>query len=224
MMFPALSRRGSTLLKVEGDVAVDNFSTTDMVNYQGAVAGWIRKAAAPHTVLISSGHAIPRPSAKHLALSYQKHQGPDWTKDTEEELVEVLQLFHTGLDLISVHIYPGPASCVANPSPPTCDNYRFGHPPPYLLSVAARAAAASGKHLYLGEFGVSLPDRRDPSSPIYNFAEQMLEAAQSAGAALATIWSWEDANQVQTYGLFPANETDQNDARTIRALQAAAAS
>ena len=200
--------------------SADNFSSADMVSYQGAVAGWIRKAAAPHAVLISSGHAIPRPSAKHLALSYQKHQGPDWTKDTEEELVEVLQLFHTGLDLISVHIYPGPAACVADPSPPICGEYRFGHPPPYLLSVAAEAAAASGKQLYLGEFGVSLPDRRDPSSPIYNFTEQMLDAAQSAGATLATIWSWEDANQAQTYGLFPANETDQNDARTIHALQA----
>ena len=147
-------------------------------------------------------------------------------KDTEEELVEVLQLFHTGLDLISVHIdiYPGPAACVADPSPPTCDNYRFGQPPPYLLRVAAQAAAASGKLLYLGEFGVSLPDRRDPASPIYNFTEEMLDAAQSAGVTLATIWSWEDANQAQSYGLFPANATDQNDARTIKALQATATS
>ena len=192
-----------------------------MVSYQGTVAGWIRKAAAQPSVLISSGHAIPRPSAKHLALSYPSHQ-VDWTKDTEQELVEVLQLFHTGLDLISVHIYPGPAACAADPSPPTCDNYRFGRPPPYLLHVAAKAAAASGKALYLGEFGLSLPDRRDPSSPIYNFTEQMLDAAQSAGAALATIWSWEDSNQAQTYGLFPANETDQNDARTIQALQSRA--
>ena len=201
--------------------SADNFSTADMVSYQGTVAGWIRKAAGKHTVLISSGHAIPRPSAKHLALSYPSHR-VDWTKDTEQELVEVLQLFHTGLDLISVHIYPGPAACAADPSPPTCDNYRFGRPPPYLLHVAAKAAAASGKALYLGEFGLSLPDRRDPSSPIYNFTEQMLDAAQSAGAALATIWAWEDSNQAQTYGLFPANETDQNDARTIQALQSRA--
>eukprot|EP01048_Picozoa_sp_COSAG05_P000978 COSAG05_NODE_31_length_28416_cov_170.150652_1_plen_1216_part_10 len=201
--------------------SADNFSTADMVSYQGVVAGWIRRAAAPHAVLISSGHAIPRPSAKHLALSYHKHQ-TDWTKDTEEELVEVLQLFHTGLDLISLHIYPGPAACVADPSAPTCNNYRFGQPPPYLVHVAAKAATASGKLLYLGEFGVSLPDRRDPSSPIYNFTEQMLGAAQNAGATLATIWAWEDDHQAQTYGIFPANETDQNDARTIRALRAAA--
>jgi hypothetical protein len=201
--------------------SADNFSTADLVSYQSAVAGWVRRAAAPHAVLISSGHAIPRPAAKHLAHSYHKRQ-TDWTKDTEGELVEVLQLFHTGLDLISVHIYPGPAACVADPSSAKCENYRFGQPPRYLLQVAAKAAEASGKALYLGEFGLSLPDRRDPSSPIYNFTEQMLGAAQNAGAMLATIWAWEDSNQVQTYGLFPANETDRNDARTIRALQAAA--
>ena len=198
--------------------SADNFSTAEMVSYQTTVAGWIRDAAAPHTVLISSGHAIPRPAAHHLALSYRERQR-DWTKDTEDELVSVLQLFHTSLDLISVHIYPGPPTCVADPSAASCDNYRFSHTPPYLLQVAARAAAASGKGVYLGEFGVSLPDRRDSSSPIYNFTQQMLEAAQDAHVSLATLWAWEYANQAQTYGLFPPDGTSRNDERTIQALQ-----
>jgi hypothetical protein len=63
--------------------------------------------------------------------------------------------------------------------------------------VAARAAAAataagggSKKAVYLGEFGVSLPDRHNASSPIYAFTQEMLAAAQSSGAALATLWTW----------------------------------
>lgn len=198
--------------------SADNFSTADMVAYQSTVASWIREAAHPENVQISSGHAMPRPAAHHLALSYHQKQR-DWTLDTEAELVEVLQLFHRDLDLISVHIYPGPPSCAIDPSLPTCDNYRFGKSPSYLLSVAARAAAASGKTVYLGEFGLSLPDRRNSSSLIYNFTEQMLESAKSVGVSLATYWTWEDANQAGSYGIFPANETGTNDAQTIQMLQ-----
>eukprot|EP01046_Picozoa_sp_COSAG06_P097427 COSAG06_NODE_43538_length_371_cov_0.750000_1_plen_105_part_10 len=96
-----------------------------------------------------------------------------------------------------------------DPSPSVCDNYRWGQPPSYLLHVAARAAAAataagggSKKAVYLGEFGVSLPDRHNASSPIYGFAE-MLAAAQSSGAALATLWTWcENRPFVSTFPMF----------------------
>lgn len=203
----------SALGTPQSRTTADNFSSTDMVSYQSTVAGWIRQAAHPQNVLISSGHAIPRPAAHHLALSYNGEQR-DWTKDTEQELIDVLQLFHTDLDLISVHIYPGPPSCVSNPSPPTCDNYRFGQPPPYLLRVAAKAAAASRKQLYLGEFGLTLPDRHNTSSPIFNFVEEMLAAAKDSGASLATLWTWEDENQAQTYGVFP-----KSDVHTVQVLQ-----
>ena len=83
-------------------ISADNFSTADMVAYQSTVAGWIRTAAHPEQVLISSGHAIPRPAAHHLALSYHKHQY-DWTKDTEDELVEVLQV--TKRSFRAIYIY-----------------------------------------------------------------------------------------------------------------------
>ena len=69
---------------------------------QNDLAGWIRTAAHPEQVLISSGHAIPRPAAHHLALSYHKHQY-DWTKDTEDELVEVLQV--TKRSFRAIYIY-----------------------------------------------------------------------------------------------------------------------
>ena len=73
-----------------------------------------------------------RPRAAHLARTCSYHAPQrDWTNDTEVELQEVLQLQHTGLDLISLHIYAH------------SDNYRFGKPPAYLLSIAAKAASAA---------------------------------------------------------------------------------
>ena len=234
--------------------AADNFTTADMVTFQQAVAGWVRKAALPQRVLISSGHAVPRSAAHHLARSYHAPQR-DWTNDTEAELQAVLQLGHTGLDLMSLHVYPN------------LDNFRFGKPPGYcelqhkcqllcifnirddgelplknddfalkmaihfcnsryLLSIAAKAASAAStatmkKRVYLGEFGVPLPDRRDAASPIFDFTRDMLAAAAENSVQLATYWSWEDANQRQTYGLFPANATARNDEHTIQLLQAA---
>ena len=192
--------------------AADSFTTADMVSFQQAVAGWVRKAAAPQRVLISSGHAVPRPAAQHLARSYHAPQR-DWTNDTEVELQEVLQLQHTGLDLISLHIYAHP------------DNYRFGKPPAYLLSIAAKAASAAStatmqKRVYLGEFGESLPDRRDAASPIFNFTRDMLEAAAEASVQLVTYWTWEYRWQRQTWALYPANATARNDEHTIQVLQA----
>ena len=203
--------------------AKDNFTTVDMVSYQSEIAGWIRTAAGETDVLISSGHAVPRPAAHHLALSYHA-AARDWTKDTEEELVQVLDLFHTDLDLICVHIYPGDPLCVETPTLHQCESYRFGHGPTYLLSVVAKAAAMAKpkqKFVYLGEFGTPLPDRHNASSPLYNFTMDMLDAAKKLNApgTLATYWSWEDDHQVNTWGIFPPNATDKNDARTIAALQ-----
>ena len=199
----------------------DNFTTADMVEFQRAVAGWVRGAAGANAAaLLSSGHAVPRGAAHHLALSYNAPQR-DWTADSAAQLQSVLTLTHRDLDLISVHIYPGPAACAASstPSAQSCPNYRWGTQPWDLLAVAADAAAASGKAVYLGEFGVSLPDRHNASSPIYNFTERMLTAAQQHGVQLATLWSWELGAQNATYAIYPANATSQNDARTIRALQ-----
>jgi hypothetical protein len=207
--------------------AADNFTTADMVAFQSEVAQWIRESSSS-TVLISSGHAVPRPAAHHLAESYHS-KTRDWTKDTEEELEQVLALTHTDLDLISLHIYPDKPVCVATPTLKQCDNYRFGHGPPYILSVAARVARTANdgigtsmnKSVYLGEFGTSLPDRRNASSPIYNFTMEMLDAASKLAplVSLATVWTWEDDHQRSTWGLFPANATHENDARTIAALK-----
>lgn len=190
--------------------AADNFTTADMVSFQQAVAGWVRKAAEPQRVLISSGNSIPRPAAQHLARSYHAPHS-DWTNDTEVELQEVLQLIHTGLDLLSLHIYAHP------------DNYRFGKPPSYLLSIAAKAASVASipTRVYLGEFGESLPDRRNASSPIFNFTRDMLAAAADASAQLATYWTWEDRWQPRTWSIHPPNATARNDEHTIQVLQAA---
>ena len=102
-----------------------------------------------------------------------------------------------GLDLESLHVYP------------SVENFRFGKQPGYMLSIAAKAARAAStasakKAVYLGEFGVSLPDRHNASSPIFNFTRDMLAAAAASSVRLATYWAWEDANQRQTWGIWGA--------------------
>ena len=51
----------------------------------------------------------------------------------------------------------------------------------------------------------------------------MLVAAAQSQVQLATYWTWEDDGQRQTWGLYPANATADNDEHTIRVLQAAGA-
>ena len=152
---------------------------------------------------------MPKPYAYHFAQSYHSPHR-NITNDTEAELQAVLELCNTGLDLISVHIYAHP------------DNYRFGQPPQYLLGIAAKAARAGKKEIYLGEFGLSLPEgRHNRTSPLFNFTRDMLSAAAQASVRLATYWTWEDEPQTSTWAIFPPNATAQNDARTIQVLQAA---
>jgi len=188
--------------------SADDFATPDMVTFQETVAGWVRQAAHPQAVLISSGHAVPKPFAYHQMQSYHAAHR-NYTNDTEAQLQAVLELTNTGLDLMSLHIYAHP------------DNYRFGQPPQYLLGIAAKAARAGKKDLYLGEFGLSLPEgRQNRSSPLYNHTRDMLDAAVQASVRLATYWTWEDRLQISTWAIFPPNATAQNDNRTIQMLQA----
>ena len=189
--------------------SADNFSMSDMVSFQETVVGWVRQAAHPHPVLISSGHSVPRAKAYSMMQSYHAvHR--HLTNDTEAQLQAVLERCNTGLDLISLHIYAHAA------------NYRFGQPPEYLLGIAAKAASAVKKAVYLGEFGVKLSDgRRNRTSPLFNFSRDMLSAAAQASVLLATYWTWEDRQQRFTHALWPPNATAQNDEHTIQVLQAA---
>jgi hypothetical protein len=189
--------------------SLDNFTTTSMMSFQQMMGSWIRQGDKLHR-LISTGHAIQRPSAAHLRSSYSS-PSRDWTKDTLEEFSKSFVDQCAGCDLCSVHIYPG------------ADNQRFGSPHEYsLLDAAGKALAAVGtKRVYLGEFGVPLPDRHNTSAPTYNYTEEMLahmrdQMPSQQAPMLATYWQWMAPNQAATWSLFPGK-----DDRTIRLLQAA---
>jgi hypothetical protein len=91
---------------------------------------------------ISSGNAYPRASAWHLAAS--PCPACDYTPDTPAQYQSALMGLHAGLNVVSVHHYPGP------------DLARFGSNDATggaLLALTAQAVAAAGKTLYVGEFG-----------------------------------------------------------------------
>jgi hypothetical protein len=92
----------------------DNFSTADLAAFQTRYAGWIR-AADSKARPISTGHAVPRNGAYHLAKSYHEPQ-MDFSMDSEQQFQETVATQSTGCDLISYHYYPGD------------DNKRFGLP------------------------------------------------------------------------------------------------
>ena len=118
----------------------------------------------------------------------------------------MLALAHTGLDLVSLHIYPSP------------DNYRFGKPPGHLLAVAAKAASAT-RGVYLGEFGVSLPDQARRGVTAVQLHRDMLVAAAQGQVQLATYWTWRTTANGRRGDC--TRQTRPPTRRTIRVLQAA---
>ena len=91
----------------------------------------------------SSGNGYPRPAAWHLG--YSPCPACDWTPDSPSEYQQALaQISPVGVDLVSVHHYPGP------------DNQRFGSPDPMgidLLAETQSIVQGMGRQLYVGEYG-----------------------------------------------------------------------
>ena len=116
----------------------DNFSTAELSSFQARYAGWIRAADSKRRP-ISTGHAVPRPGAWHLAQSYHAAQR-DWGPDTEAQFRESVATQSTGCERISYHYYPGP------------DHPRFGRPlGPAASGVvlsAERSAIFAGSRSY----------------------------------------------------------------------------
>ena len=67
--------------------------------------------------------------------------------------------------------------------------------------------------MFLGEFGVHLPDRHNKSSPIYGFTKKMVEIVKNEDV-LANYWIWEFPNQNDSFSIYPGLDDD-----TIRVLQ-----
>ncbi len=147
--------------------------THDMIAAACREFGAAVRRADPHR-LITSGHSMPRGSAEHQRAELS------WTQDSRDEFMRNLaDVTPDPLNLISVHLYPFDKE------------RRFDQPvTPHLelLQLCMRASAASGKALFVGEFGA--PDTEKDGGPEKARAEitEMIAAIEAAGVPLAALW------------------------------------
>jgi hypothetical protein len=152
---------------------LSNFTTSEMIAFSRDLVRQFKSLDPLRP--ITSGYAIPRRSAAHLARHPQfAADGPDWTVDSPLEFREYLLAVHAPYDIISVHIYPAE------------ENNRFGHPKGHeyeLVGDAAAAARDAGKPLFVGEFGDSFK-----ATP---FMVGLLDQLTENRIDYSAVWIWE---------------------------------
>lgn len=162
-----------------------NYSTEEMIAFTKRIAATIRTIDAKRP--ISSGHSFPRPSAQHLRRTPEfAPGGADWTKDRMEELVVYIGDTHSGLDLISVHIYaelPLPEKLAA-------DHVE-------LIALASHVATQLRKKLFIGEIGA----RSDSGLKPRSFIDRALTKTQELRVPYVALWVWQ-YYQTSTYRSF----------------------
>jgi hypothetical protein len=154
-----------------------NYTTAEMIQFTRRLAALIRglDPARP----ISSGFAVPRPSAEHLRARPEWRTGKaDFTPDTLQQFQRHLGDIHQDLDLISVHLYPTEA------------NRRFGtsdRRSTQLLEIVKQAADNIGKPLFIGEFGDS--ERLDGTADSYTV--RALDRIVALDIPYSAVWAWQ---------------------------------
>jgi hypothetical protein len=182
--------------------SADNFTTVDMMRFQSNMNSWIR--AFDTQTPISSGLTIARPSAWHLRNSYFL-KNRNWSKDTQKEYIQTIIDQNECCNFISMHLYPG------------IDNIRWNMSTSQVLKYTIETIKnkfGEQKQIYLGEFGVSLPDRRNPSSLNYNFTSEILNVVKEE-VLLATYWVWQFQGQLTTMSI-EANGLDEHTINELR--------
>jgi hypothetical protein len=170
--------------------AADSSSSHDYLQFQSAIAAIIRQRDVLSRA-ISSGHSLPRPSAFHLMQAFPR---ADWTADTMDQVAtagdalpccvantawqfhSMLVLLTGACDWVSVHFYAD-------------DTSRFGFTGAQLLQNVCAASNATGKLLYVGEFGDD--KSKGAASPVTDAVLAFLsQTSCSALVRPATIWIW----------------------------------
>ncbi|MGO8976258.1 MAG: Ig-like domain-containing protein [Steroidobacteraceae bacterium] len=150
-----------------------SFTTSDMIAFSRELVVQFKSLSPGRP--ITSGYAIPRRSAAHLARHPQfATGGPDWTIDSPLEFGQYLLRVHEPFDIISVHIYPDK------------ENSRFGHLQGHeyeLVGDAAAVARDAGKPLFVGEFGDSFK--------VTPFTAGLLDQLVDNHVDYAAVWVWE---------------------------------
>lgn len=170
--------------------AYGNFTTDDMIAFTRRIAQRIR--ALDPSRPISSGHSFPRSSAQHLRRSPEfSPTGPDWTKDSLEDLIAYLDATHAGLEVMSVHIYEG------EPLPGF-----LGSDALELIALSVRLARQLGKTLFIGEIGGPSAGNAGTDT----FVDRALTAIASQQVPYAALWVWQ-YYQTSTYRSFDHENT-----------------
>jgi hypothetical protein len=147
-----------------------NFSSDELTQFAAAIVGVI-KSLDP-TRGVSSGYSLPREAAAHLATRPQySRSGADWSLDTEHDFSSILRKIHQPFDIVSIHVYPpdahrGPLSGRFDP-----------------LRVAAEAARADKKKIFVGEFG-----DKGGATP---FMKDTVQSIQKEHIDYSALWVWE---------------------------------
>lgn len=157
--------------------AAENHTTADVIAFSGRLAKLIKSLDGSR--MISSGFAVPRPSAYNLRLHPAwSGERASWKEDTVAQMENYLRDTHRHVDIISVHLYPNEK------------NRRFGikQDEEYkLLAIIKAAADRIGKPLFVGEFGDFDTARAGTDS----FTSRMLDELVGLKVAYAAPWGWE---------------------------------
>lgn len=158
---PVVPGRGTPTRRSEAD----DVTTAILQQSLRTVAETIRSLDPDR--LISSGHAVLRPSAFHQARDNA------WTRDSRAEHQEMLAAFHPDpLDLLSVHLYDiEPGQYFADEPLDTAG----------LLDALCDMSAALGKPLLVGEFGAHGEHAAEET-------RALLEILGASRVPLAAVW------------------------------------
>jgi len=134
----------------------------------------------PHRVL-STGHAIPRPSACHLRLE------GTWARDTREQYIQALRDQNPDpYAFIGLHLYPA-----------ALEERYFGRDEisfDDLLVPAMEAARRAGKVVFVGEFGAH-DDERATRAQARRHNESLIQALLRNKVPIASYWVYDYARQ-----------------------------
>lgn len=123
-------------------VAMDNFTTDEMIAFTRRFAALIRKLDPAHP--ISSGFTVPRRAAEHIRRGPERSGRIDWTSDSIGELEKNIRDIHQHLDIVNIHVYPA-------------EEYRqvggYGGSRVDTVATLKGIADKLGKPLFVGEFG-----------------------------------------------------------------------
>ena len=138
---------------------------------------------------ITSGNAMPRPSAHHNVTE------KSWKTDTEEQFGDILRRDHPDpMDVVSVHQYQDKRGVYVGGTKTIGDS----------IGLAVRHAAKARKPLFLGEFGAERQlGPREKQEAVF---QEFLDAIEKHRIPLAAFWVFDLPSQKDDWNVDFAND------------------